>query len=242
MQLAQSDDIFKAASELFLLKWSKQSEGLTTYFKKEWLILHKNWHEGYRKKTPSTNNAQESHNKNIKDEHTLRERLELSEFRVVLFAMVEQWSVEYSSGLNKINNDAPAIELGWWTDGYNFARSNVKITSARCENKITYSIPTTPDAIDGQQNFNEWGTFEDYKREAFAVVHATFDYPVNAANWIFGNCDCSNGFKMFVCEHLIGIALRLKLANAPPEAKTIPIGQKRKPGRPKKSKPALVYQ
>lgn len=90
MQLAQSDDIFKAASELFLLKWSKQSEGLTTYFKNEWLILHKNWHGGYRKKTPSTNNAQESHNKNIKDEHTLRERLELSEFRAVLFAMVEQ--------------------------------------------------------------------------------------------------------------------------------------------------------
>lgn len=74
------------------------------------------------------------------------------------------------------------------------------------------------------------------------MIHTSFEYPVTAENWIFGNCDCCNGFKLFVCEHMIGIALRLKVASAPPEAKTIPIGQKRKPGRPKKSKPALVFQ
>lgn len=242
MQLAQNNDIFNAASELFLLKWKNISEDLATYFKKEWLILHPNWHEGYKRKTPSTNNGQESHNRNIKDEHTFRERLDLSQFRVVLFSMIEQWSVEYSSGLNKINNGAPNIELEWWTNGYNFARSNVSITSVRRDNKIVYSIPMSDDAVDGSQNFNTWATFNDFKREAFAVCHTSFDYPVSSENWVFGDCDCANGFKLFVCEHMIGIALRLKLIMVPPEAKTIPIGQKRKPGRPKKSRPALVFQ
>lgn len=97
LQLAQNDDIFNAVSELFLIKWKNYSEDLATYFKKEWLMQHPNWHEGYRRKTPSTNNGQESHNKTIKDEHTSRERLDLSQFRVILFAMVEQWSCEYSN-------------------------------------------------------------------------------------------------------------------------------------------------
>lgn len=44
----------------------------------------------------------------------------------------------------------------------------------------------------------------------------SFEYRVTAENWIFGNCDCCNGFKLFVCEHMIGIALRLKVASAPP--------------------------
>lgn len=194
------------------------------------------------RKTPSTNNGQESYNKNIKNEHTFRERLDLSQFRVVLFSMIEQWSVKYSSGLNRINNGAPDLELEWWTNGYNFARSNVSITSVRRGNKIVYSIPVSDDAVDGSNNFDAWTIFDDYKQEAFAVFHTSFDYPVAAENWVFGDCDCENGFKLFVCEHMIGIALRLKAVTAPIQAKTIPIGQKRKPGRPKKSRPALVFQ
>lgn len=242
MQLAQKRNIFDAAAELFLLKWKKFSIDLVKYFKKEWLIAHNNWFEGFRTKTPSTNNALEASNKVIKDEQTFRERFDLSQFRAVLFSMVEQWSVEYSTGLNKINFDAPKVKLEIWTKGYNFARSNVKITSKRSEDKIIYSIPMSTDAIDGSENYAKWTTFEDFKHEAFAVVHTSYDYPVTAENWIYGDCDCADGFKIFVCEHLVGIALRLKVAFAPVEAKTIPIGQKRKPGRPPKSKPALQHQ
>lgn len=65
---------------------------------------------------------------------------------------------------------------------------------------------------------------------------------ITSDNWIYGTCDCADGFKLFVCEHMVGIALRKKVAFPPPEAKTIPIGQKRKPGRPSKPKPALQKQ
>lgn len=73
-------------------------------------------------------------------------------------------------------------------------------------------------------------------------MHTSFDYPITAENWKFGECDCANGLKLFVCEHIIGIALRLKMAEAPAAAKTIRIGQKRKRGRPAKAKPALQFQ
>lgn len=242
LQLAQNRNIFDAAAELFLLKWKKHSIELVKYFKKEWLTANKNWYEGFKSKTPSTNNALESSNKVIKDEQTLRERFDLSQFRGVLFSMVEQWSVEYSTGLNKINFGAPIVKLEIWTKGYNFARSNVKITSSRNAGKIIYSIPMSIDAIDGAENYAKWSTFDEYKSEAFAVVHTSFNYPVTSDNWLFGECDCSDGFKLFVCQHMVGIALRLKVTVAPSEAKTIPIGQKRKPGRPSKSKPALQFQ
>jgi hypothetical protein len=45
-----------------------------------------------------------------------------------------------------------------------------------------------------------------------------------------------------MCKHVVGIALRLKFCRAPAEAKNIPLGQKRKPGRPAKAKKALLIQ
>lgn len=54
------------------------------YFQHEWLECNPNWFEGVSKLVPSTNNALESFNRVIKDENTLRERLPLSRFAVVL--------------------------------------------------------------------------------------------------------------------------------------------------------------
>ena len=45
-----------------------------------------------------------------------------------------------------------------------------------------------------------------------------------------------------MCKHLVGVALRRKYVKAPPSAKDIPIGEKRKRGRPKKSTKALLTQ
>jgi len=162
----------------------------------------------------------------------------LSQFRFVLFNALKQWSIEYKSGLNSINWCDPQIDLSCWTDGYNFARSNIKITSTKRGNKITYLI------LLGNENFDEpdqWSSFSDYE-QSLNTVHTSFKYPVTTANWRQGECDCSGFLKNYVCHHLIGIVLRLKCVNASIEAKTIPIGQKRKRGRLAKSRPALERQ
>ena len=48
--------------------------------------------------------------------------------------------------------------------------------------------------------------------------------------------------KKFICKHIVGIALRLKYVKAPAASKNVPLGQKRKPGRPAKAKKALLIQ
>lgn len=66
--LARSPADFDAAAELFMAKWRVDYPKLIDdYFEPEWLIQHRNWYEGFRAKTPSTNNALESFN-NV--EHT----------------------------------------------------------------------------------------------------------------------------------------------------------------------------
>jgi len=59
--------------------------------------------------------------------------------------------------------------------------------------------------------------------------------PENNGYW-----DCPYYFKNFLCKHLIGLAIRLKAVALPVEAKNIPIGLKRKRGRPAKAKKALL--
>ena len=49
-------------------------------------------------------------------------------------------------------------------------------------------------------------------------------------------------FPKYTCLHIISIAYRYKLIEIPESAKIIPIGEKRKRGRPKKTKAALFYQ
>lgn len=238
LQLSRNPSQFDEASDLLMDKWQQISVELVNFFENEWLHQNRNWYEGFSKRTPSQNNALESRNNVIKNEQTLRERLDLSQFRVVLLGMVHQWSTEYVNGLNEMNFDAPKIELKHWTAGYNFARSNFNITSNEIEDKIVYTISLndkiTPD--------HEWNSFKEFKETEFSFVHTSFDNPVTSENWQNGDCDCPDFFKLFVCEHLIGIALGLKVISAPVEAKTIPIGQKRKRGRPQKSKTALVIQ
>lgn len=56
------------------------------------------------------------------------------------------------------------------------------------------------------------------------------------------SCNCPAFGTEYICKHIVGLAIRLKLVTPPPEAKTIPIGEKRKPGRPAKTKPALMIQ
>ena len=53
---------------------------------------------------------------------------------------------------------------------------------------------------------------------------------------------CPRFMKKNICKHTVGMEIWLGMCDAPAMAKTVPIGQKRKRGRPAKAKPALIRQ
>lgn len=86
----------------------------------------------------------------------------------------------------------------------------------------------------------KWNTFTDFREKSFSFCETVFSVSTNDENWMKGQCDCRRYYKLFTCEHVIGIALRKKWTEAPPEAKVHEIGKKRKRGRPRKARAALV--
>ena len=101
-----------------------------------------------------------------------------------------------------------------------------------------YLVPSEKARFTDMTYKETWHTFDEYKEKNFAFWKVVLPRTV----WKKGMCNCPQFFKIYVCKHIIGLAIRLKLATPPLEAKLIPIGQKRKRGRPAKSKPALIIQ
>ena len=63
---------------------------------------------------------------------------------------------------------------------------------------------------------------------------------ISKDNWRKSVCTCAQFQKMYVCKHVICLILRHKLEDAPLEAKKVPLGEKRKRGRPEHAKKALL--
>ncbi|CAF1490072.1 unnamed protein product, partial [Didymodactylos carnosus] len=66
--------------------------------------------------------------------------------------------------------------------------------------------------------------------------------PVDKLKWLDGVCNCPAFFKNLMCKHVVGIAIRLNCCKPPSAAKDVKIGEKRRGGRPSKSKKALLMQ
>ncbi|CAF4666795.1 unnamed protein product [Rotaria socialis] len=85
--------ISNAFLKIILKKWKNEDKFLRR-FSYEWLNSKNEWLADLATHVPSTNNALEATNRVIKDEDTLRERLVLSRFTVVLYSIVNKWSKE----------------------------------------------------------------------------------------------------------------------------------------------------
>jgi hypothetical protein len=53
-------------------------------------------------------------------------------------------------------------------------------------------------------------------------------------DWHQSTCSCIYFKKSYICSHLLGLAIRLKLVEAPAEAQNLPLGKIRGSGRPSK--------
>ena len=136
----------------------------------------------------------------------------------------------------------PTIELSDWTLAYQW----VKLHSSNLLQSGDYYYTLndtemgtiTKDDIKQFLSFYtklNWSSFDEYKQEAFKVIRIYF----NKYNWKDSECNCIDFCKNYKCKHVLGIAIRLKKVEVPPAAKNVPLGEKRKRGRPSKASKAL---
>ncbi|CAF4632468.1 unnamed protein product [Rotaria sp. Silwood2] len=252
LQLSNSTPVFQLASTLFMKKWkmnNKQNNqailDFLNYFDNEWLQLNCGWYEGIQMYVPSTNNALESTNRTIKDDGTFRERHVLSRFLTIASNIINNWSIERdpSSTNAKIFATEPPISLELWTSSYQWAKSTKDIICISNNSSKIYYIPardlqSIKEADLTKYENKKWTTFNQF-RKSFDIWRMEME---NNEAWKKSKCNCPAFFKHYICKHIVGMTIRLKHCKPPPAAKTVPIGEKRKRGRPAKAKAALLIQ
>ncbi|KAG4068613.1 hypothetical protein HA402_004954 [Bradysia odoriphaga] len=233
LQLSPSTEYFQIGLKIFLEKW-KGEEEFIAYFKEEWVDHNCNWFEGAQKLTPKTDNALEGKNRWIKDSHTLRDRVPLKQFLNDMLKMVNDWSCEYIQ--DKVFMAEQTVDLPVWTKTYQWVKSAKRVLTIRNDNLYVFKVPATGFDSVVEFDLGQCTSLDDFKKLAFAYY--TVEMPGN--NWKKGTCTCPAFCKKFICKHLVGMAVRYKLVEVPLSAKSVPIGQKRKRGRPRKAKHALL--
>ena len=97
---------------------------------------------------------------------------------------------------------------------------------------------TTVALNDYQRKLGTWQNFDDF-RECY---YGTWMVTVPVSDDEEFSCTCPAYTKHCICKHVLGLKIRQKSICVPNEAKQIPLGQKRKRGRPTMAKRALLVQ
>jgi len=139
----------------------------------------------------------------------------------------------------------PTIPLAKWTNAYHFAKSSKSVLQLQSKRKgfTDYYIPAG-DVVNITKNEiqrykrKQWSSFAQFKDLQFGSWKVTL--PNIGSEWKKGFCNCPNFLKEYICKHVIGMAIRLKHCKPPSIAKDVPLGEKRKRGRPRKATQALL--
>ena len=251
LQTCTDESQFSCGVNLFETKWENEEPDFLNYFKANWLNHNRNWYEGFSLKTPSTNNGIEAVNRTLKKENTLRERLPLSRFLTVAENIVRSWSKSRDpSDPNHLPfSTDPNPGLPLWTAAFHWASMKIDIMQDIGEESTFYVRPTAATSrsklsslvskkkkMDERKNWTSLEEFFQSKNSVWKITGMTKESYLQAV------CTCEGWLKKDICKHTLGLAVGLKFCEVPHAAKDIPIGQKRKRGRPSKAKRALIRQ
>ena len=141
----------------------------------------------------------------------------------------------------------PLLTVKRWTEAYNWSRQN-KLRDEISGMMECYIEPENSSLITHRTVTryrklllkSRWSSFQDYINWRYSA----WVVRINVDNWREATCTCPNFLKNYICKHSLGMAIRLKALNCvvPAISKNIPIGQKRRRGRPKLARPALIVQ
>lgn len=249
MQLAPNRSTFTMMSNLFLEKWKTVESNFVDYFKKQWLNKHCNWFEGAAEYTPSTNNAQESHNAVIKRKITLRRRLPMNQFMSCMKEMTKDISIQFSKGERSLKSE-PNIKRKTYGIAAEMLKESFKAFKAKPlpnSTKTIFSVPAKKCAIENATPAyykvllqKQWNSFDDF------IVHGYQQFyvvEISPDNWKSeSSCTCREFFKENMCAHIIALSVRQNITDIPESANPAPlVATRRKPGRPRRTAYALHY-
>lgn len=198
---------------------------------------------------PSHNNALESKNNVIKKKYTLRRRLNIVKFNIQLFRFFTDMSSSYEEDLKyAVTSDIPCEA---WTQAIVWAKDkkiNSVIRESEMPNVQFVFVPSTQFLKQNDKKLEscdidefecfETDSFDDYYKNIFSIYKITFDND----NWKKSTCTCPHFLKMYYCKHILGLSIRFKKSKPPAAANPIKLSEKRKRGRPKATKKALLMQ
>ena len=139
----------------------------------------------------------------------------------------------------------PRPSLALWTKAFHWARLDTEVkrvgevyyvrSSVPCKRKMATLIKQRQKKEE-KKNWDDWNDITSTLSYLWEVTNMSQETYLRAV------CSCEENMKHNICKHSLGLALRLGFCNPPSEAKDVPIGQKRKRGRPSKAKKALIRQ
>ena len=184
-------------------------------------------------------NAPSITNLDIKNSYTFRERLPMNEFLPLLLKLVKNWSIDRNiekSFDKPFYKEVPLTERRW-ADAFKFAITPVTMIEIEnfyyfnydYETKITKAICNSfKKVVENLKSPN----FDAYANNIRNVCRVTLD----KNNWKLSVCLCSNFQKQSICDHVLGLAIRLKLVVPPTEAINLAMKKKKLRGRKKTAK------
>ncbi|KAH7724315.1 hypothetical protein AAVH_08203 [Aphelenchoides avenae] len=238
LRYARSADEFQKLVPMMLDSWPDGAENFKDYFNATWGTgdLHR-WYEA-ASPFVSTNNGLESVNKQIKDAHTLRKRLPFRSFVNTVEGFLHGWSIGATVPPAK---PKPTPQL--YVDAYSLQRGPEPRIVARLPNRDIYVIPaassklrTMDEVKAAYRDFNadppSWIRFSEQRFKVHVVKK------LNPDNAVLYWCSCRDGARKRVCKHSLNIMCtpNVNIYTYPEDATAVPLGNKRKRGRPTQAK------
>lgn len=209
-----SDEMFSFVSTLFIKKWVRKEPDVTKKIQSEWFEKNRNWFYGANLNSPGTNNGLEGFNRNIKRNHTFRERYPLTHFKEILIKLLTESSMRYdsNSGLRKktfemcrqyTNIEIAAGESIHESGVFEYDSETFYVKSS----KEIKSHPNEITDVDEARNLfrdTDASSFDDYVRYYHGRI-----YEVKVSNKIdwenTATCTCDYFYKNKKCKHILAV-------------------------------------
>jgi len=225
-------------------------ERFFSYMKEVWVESREfRWYEGANPWSVSNNQGVEGKNKEIKQSHTFRQRLDMGSLFTVMLNMVEEWAEEddillTSSRLATLHGQPNSLSLK--TAGFQWLKANElrpgRILQINAGGKYTLSeslefmlgkvdnIWAVSSQSDGSgKSLKELAKTRLANREL--PTSPSFDayLKMRSGCWIIEErdgdffCDCPVGMKGKLCKHTVGMLYKAGLLVASPDVRSVPL-------------------